>query len=316
MFKKSYVRCAIAAVIAVGAFGTQNALATATGEMEFNDQIGLAQVLDVRSGSVVVNGSVGMTDSRQKAIYDVDFYAFTAHKGDVVTIDIDGGWKIGTTTERSVDTVIALYGPDKRVIANGDNMVAPFDEGTVSKQDAYIDRYKLNEDGTYYVAVTSWASGRAFRDNGVVASNVNRDPGTNGSYSLAISFEASVQVINIDVRPGSTDLAPFNPKSKGNMPVALLSSAATPSSPAFDALDVDRDSLTFGVTGAEKSLKRCNTEGTDVNGDGLLDLVCHFDNALLNFDVDNTMGKLMGKTGAGQQFEGTGMLKVVPMRKE
>lgn len=315
MFKKSYVRCAIAAGIAVGAFGTQSALAA--DEMELNDQISRAQVIDVRSGSVVVNGSIGVTAPTQKAIYDVDFYAFTAHDGDVVTIDIDGGWKIGTTTERSVDTVIALYGPDLRKIADGDNTLEPFDEGTVAKWDAYIDKYKLNKgDGTYYVAVTSWASGRAFRDGGVVASNVNRDPGTNGRYSLAISFAASVQVINIDIRPGSTDLAPFNPKSKGNMPVALLSSAATPSSPAFDALGVDRDSLTFGATGTEKSLKRCNKEGTDVNGDGLLDLVCHFDNTLVNFDVDHSMGKVMGKTGAGQQFEGTGMLKVVPMRKE
>ena len=39
-------------------------------------------------------------------------------------------------------------------------------------------------------------------------------------------------------------------------------------------------SLTFGHSGDEKSLAFCDPGGQDVNGDGLPDLVCHFDNQL------------------------------------
>lgn len=50
------------------------------------------------------------------------------------------------------------------------------------------------------------------------------------------------------------------------------------SEPTFDALSsVNISTLTFGKTGAEKSLIRCERKGIDVTHDGLADLVCLFD---------------------------------------
>ena len=45
-------------------------------------------------------------------------------------------------------------------------------------------------------------------------------------------------------------------------------------SPFITVSDV---TLRFGATGEEASLVRCGLAGEDVNGDGLRDLVCHFD---------------------------------------
>jgi len=80
--------------------------------------------------------------------------------------------------------------------------------------------------------------------------------------------------VTIDIKPGS-DPNPLNVKSKGVLPVAILGTAA------FDVSDVDPDSLMFfnpnaaGVPGYSEYPLRWALE--DVDGDGLVDLVSHFD---------------------------------------
>ena len=61
-------------------------------------------------------------------------------------------------------------------------------------------------------------------------------------------------------------------RGRSKVAVALLST------PEFDATtDIDVESLTFGRTGDEKSLVRCQTANfSDWNGDGLDDLWCLF----------------------------------------
>ena len=324
MIKKISLQLTVAAAFV--AMSATSPAAFATDELEVNDIPSKAQLVKQDTkGNIVIDGAVGQRDPMLTAIFDVDIYVFEAHDGDVVTIDIDNGKKPSTSTERSVDAIVGLFGPGPaftRLGFNDQSPLATLDEGSISKNDPYLDKIRLNKgDGKYYVAVTSFASFREFRD-GIRLSTATDQAGSNGSYRLIVSglqpSAPPVQVINIDVRPGSTDAAPYNPKAKGNIPVALLSSPALPGSPAFDAMKVkvDRESLTFGATGTEKSLQRCGKDGTDVNGDGLLDLVCHFDNSAVNFDVDHTMGKVMGTTETGELFEGTGLLKIVPMRKE
>ena len=59
-------------------------------------------------------------------------------------------------------------------------------------------------------------------------------PFPNGSYKLIISGVTPpelVQYMNIDIKPGGDEEARINPKAKGNIPVALLSQAATRTSP-------------------------------------------------------------------------------------
>ena len=93
---------------------------------------------------------------------------------------------------------------------------------------------------------------------------------------------------------------------QGKIPVAILSTLE------FDALAmVNLSSLTFGKTGDEESLAFCNENGEDVNGDGLLDLVCHFDTQLTGFQSGDFEGVLIGKTTEGLALEGKDFLTIL-----
>jgi hypothetical protein len=123
----------------------------------------------------------------------------------------------------------------------------------------------------------------------------------------AFELEATggVQEVTIDIKPGS-QTNPINSMSLGTIPVAILSSAD------FDApSEVDRTSLTFGRTGDEHSLVFCNKNGADVNGDGLLDLLCHFKTRLTGFQIGDSVGTLMGQTVNDVPIEGQDIVKIV-----
>ena len=112
--------------------------------------------------------------------------------------------------------------------------------------------------------------------------------------------------LNIDIKPGSFPNS-INPNSQGTIPVAILSSSN------FDAPSrVDKNSLRFGRSGEERSLAFCNSGGEDVNGDGLLDLVCHFNTGDTDFTPGDTQGVLKGKTVGGIPFVGTDSVRIVP----
>ncbi len=119
------------------------------------------------------------------------------------------------------------------------------------------------------------------------------------------AFElVQTMTVTIDIKPGEGP-APINTKSKGTIPVAVLSS------PTFDAVaQVDQTSLTFGHTGSEKSLAFCSGP-QDVNGDGLLDLVCHFNTPLTQFQAGDTKGILKGKILGGNTIMGTDAVVIV-----
>ena len=119
------------------------------------------------------------------------------------------------------------------------------------------------------------------------------------------AFElVQTMTVTIDIKPGEGP-APINTKSRGTIPVAVLSSST------FDAFaQVDQTSLTFGHTGSEKSLAFCSGP-QDVNGDGLLDLVCHFNTPLTQFQAADTKGILKGKILGGNTIVGTDSMIVV-----
>ena len=95
--------------------------------------------------------------------------------------------------------------------------------------------------------------------------------------------------LTIDIKPGSFPNS-INPGNEGSIPVAILSN------PTFDAPSrVDQTNLLFGRTGDEDSLDFCSG-AEDVNGDGLLDLVCHFTTGLTGFQKGDTQGILKAYT--------------------
>jgi len=110
--------------------------------------------------------------------------------------------------------------------------------------------------------------------------------------------------VGIDIKPGAGDNS-INPKSHGKIPVAILSTSR------FRAPDsVKQATLTFGRLGSEQSLSFCKPE--DVNGDGLLDLVCHFEAQKASFQAEDTTGILRGLTTSETPLRGTDSIRIVP----
>ncbi len=273
-------------------------------EIEENHPIQSANIL-VPADVVTIDGKLGglngkvLGESRED---DLDFYQFYGNAGDVVTLDIDGG--IGGAMD--VNTVIAVF--DDQFMMKRMNYYNTVDEGSTSIADARIDNFTLEKSGYYYVGVSNYP--RFFRNGGGVW---NTQLIANGDYKLVVTgLKPDVMQINIDVKPGNDDdneWAPINPKSRGKIPVALLSSGD------FDAMSVDVSSLRFGAGGGEESLSHCNKSGKDVNGDGMLDMLCHFYNQKAGFDNESVEGVVSGRTVSGTAFEGHGILKVVPGKK-
>lgn len=269
-------------------------------ESEPNSTITYAQKIDASSGNVAISAVLGNLSG--SIANDTDFYKFYAMEGDVLTLDIDDAYGDGRT--RSFDSYIAIFGPGPafKVERSNDDWET-VDRALISK-DSHIENFTVGTSGYYVVGVTSYK--RVFRDGG----NVTTGPIGNGDYKLVITgVSPPVQQITIEIKPGNDDLAPINPRSKGKIPVALLSSSK------FDATNVDVSSLTFGATGDEKSFSHCGQNGEDVNGDGRLDLVCHVENQLAGFTVGDLEGIVRGKMKWGTRIEGRAFLKVLAEKR-
>jgi hypothetical protein len=114
-------------------------------------------------------------------------------------------------------------------------------------------------------------------------------------------------LVTIDITPGSFPNA-INLGHEGVDPVAILSTST------FNAPNrVDAATLTFaGAPIMLKSNGKPQASSADVNGDGLLDLVAHFDNTKLLLTVQDTQAILEGRTKDGIPIIGAGPVIVVP----
>ncbi|MCI0504645.1 MAG: PPC domain-containing protein [Gammaproteobacteria bacterium] len=283
-------------ILSASLIGIQQSAAADVMEEETNHPVSLAQFVTPGMNGFELAGVLGNLTGT--AVEDVDFYRFFGQAGDVVTLDVD----FGIGGQRSVDTVLAIFGdaPGFRMLRMNDDSY-PLDTGSNSTYDSRITNFVLPSTGVYYVGVSHYP--RYFRDGGVTLSGA----AANGDYHLVISgVSESMLHINIAIKPGSDEVAPLNPKARGRVPVALLSSAG------FDPKDVDVKSLTFGHDGNEPSLEKCSKPETDLNGDGAKDMVCHFDNQMSEFRKGDIEGVLKGAMKDGTMLEGRGLLKVVP----
>jgi surface antigen len=152
-----------------------------------------------------------------------------------------------------------------------------------------------------------------FIPSSTVGSAVCRDDGfgTNmlsGVYGARFSVRVPLLEVAIDIK--RSDSNRVNLRSHGEIAVAILSN------PYFDApSQVDRNSLTFGATGDEKSLVSCKPKAKDFDHDGLKDdLVCQFYTKYTGFQCGDTKGILKGKTKDGTPIEGKDSVKIVPCK--
>jgi len=133
-------------------------------------------------------------------------------------------------------------------------------------------------------------------------------PLNNQFYAWAVRDGDVPTSVDIDIKPGS-NINPINRKSKGKIPVAILSTSD------FDARKmVDRTSLTFGATGDEDSLAFCTPRRVDINGDHLKGLICHFYTKKTGFQCGDTEGILKGQLLDGTPIEGSDLVRIVPCK--
>jgi hypothetical protein len=116
-----------------------------------------------------------------------------------------------------------------------------------------------------------------------------------GGASLPLSLESSTHPIQVGmaIKPWE-DPNTIRIGKPHNIPVAILSS------PGFNAVDVDVETLTFGPTGHEASPTSCAPEYS--NADQVIDLVCHFDGMDAGFQLGDKLGKLSGRTLPSASF--------------
>lgn len=108
--------------------------------------------------------------------------------------------------------------------------------------------------------------------------------------------------IMIDIKPGTFPNS-INPKSKGKIPVAILTT------PSFNAATVDPTTLLFGSTGNEVAPVHSAME--DVDGDGDLDMVLHFATQNTGITCGNTTASLTGALFSGVKFKGFDFIETV-----
>ena len=118
----------------------------------------------------------------------------------------------------------------------------------------------------------------------------------------------AVVSVHIDIKPGSAQ-NPINLGSHGLIPVAILST------PTFDARTVVATSVCFGDAGNASQRDCTEAHGkrhvADVNGDGRLDLLFHFEVKETGIDPGDTTACLTGTTHTGVHVEGCDSIRTV-----
>ena len=127
------------------------------------------------------------------------------------------------------------------------------------------------------------------------------------SHGLIGVFAVVEIEVTIDIKPGSFPNS-INLSSAGVIPVAILSSAT------FDATTVDPD--TISLAGAR--IKMVGKSGKylaheeDINGDGLIDLVCQVETAQFMIEVGESVAVLEAETYEGILIRGEDTVRIVP----
>jgi len=114
--------------------------------------------------------------------------------------------------------------------------------------------------------------------------------------------KCKVVTASIDIKPGSFPNS-INPNSQGVIPVAILTTDT------FDATTVDPATVLFGATGTETAPVQSALE--DVDGDGDIDLILHFNTQNTGIVCGDTSAFLTGETFSGQAIEGSDSIKTV-----
>ena len=122
----------------------------------------------------------------------------------------------------------------------------------------------------------------------------------------------AIPIVEIDIKPGS-DPNSVNFKSKGVLPVAILTTDT------FDATTVDPGTVIFDIFEINGSTPPNMCAIEDVDGDGDLDLVCHFSipdiekkcQGIVDGRVVHATGQILADTFDGLPIQGLDSIRWV-----
>jgi len=327
-------RSALATLLATSLTG-----AYAASEAEPNSALEQAERL-----VFTVSGSTGVaTMDGTVSGGDPDFFKFWAMKGSVVTFDIDDGYT-ATGDPGSVDTFLSVLN-EAGLTVDIQGTASIIDEGSVSAADPNL-THIIADDGFHYVAVTAdpewvwdgyfisggnpgsgsyklivtivapansaWVPGSAPGETGPTAGTDSGTPPTSDSGTPPDNggtTAGTMLSVPIEVKPGKRRVKHLETRSKGVLPVAIISTDE------LKAEDIDVSTLTFGKHGDEASLRDCHPVLTKVNRDRLPDLVCFFRIDQTGLERGDERAELRGMTKNATPFQGSGMLKVPHEKK-
>ena len=130
-----------------------------------------------------------------------------------------------------------------------------------------------------------------------------------GDYDGAADIDfiryCQARTIHVDVKPDGTPNS-INPRSLGVIPVAVLTDGD------FDAATLDPSTVRFGAAGIEAA--PAHVGSADVDGDGDLDALFHFETQQTGITCGTTSATLTGKTFAGTPVRGADSVHTVGCR--
>lgn len=109
-------------------------------------------------------------------------------------------------------------------------------------------------------------------------------------------------IVTIDIKPGSYPNS-INISNNGNIPVAVLGSSD------FDVCNIDPATVLFA------DAPTLMWELEDVNADGYMDIVFHFDTQAVKLTIDDTEATLSGLTTGGFDFKGSDSVRIIYKKK-
>ena len=165
--------------------------------------------------------------------------------------------------------------------------------------------YDLFLDGTHIITGTIAAGGdpgsRFLFGDGTGGADTNAE-----IDNVRFCQPSETLPVAIDVKPGS-DPNTIQRHSHGHVAVAILGSSS------FSASTVNPATVTFaGASVASRPNGTLMAALEDVNGDGLDDLVLHFDTAALQLAPGDTIATLSGNLYDGTPIEGQDSVRVLP----